>query len=378
MTIVVAGSIGRFPVGGHAWIEMQYLLGLQLLGYDVFYLEDCGDGSYVYDWETQEVTTELEYPTNYIKTCLDPVGFDSRWMYRAGDRSMGMALDDFRSVCSRADLLIFRNCTIPVWREDYNWPRRRLYIDADPGFAQIHLANGDRNFVRTLGQCDRLFTVGQRIGAPDCAIPAVDRRWLSTVAPVALPYWPLIEAPASHFTTIMQWHSRKEVSYDGVTYGNKDREFQKFQHLPQLTTQPFRIALTGAEPEQLSRYGWEIDVGWHASLTPSSYQQFIQRSRAEFAVAKHGYVAMRGGWFSDRSVCYLASGRPVLVQDTGQGDSLPTGEGIVTFRDAVEAVRGIEVINSQYERHCRTARAIAEQYFATERVLPSLLERAMN
>jgi hypothetical protein len=267
---------------------------------------------------------------------------------------------------------------MPVWREDYEWPGRRIYIDADPGFAQIHLANGDRNFVRTLDRCDRLYTVGQRIGAADCAIPAAGRQWSTTVAPVALAYWPVVEGPATHFTTIMQWHSRKEVSYDGVMYGNKDREFPKFQDLPQRTRQPFRIALTGAPPEQLSRYGWEVDVGWRTSLTPSAYQQFIQSSRAEFAVAKHGYVAMRGGWFSDRSVCYLASGRPVLVQDTGQGDSLPTGEGIVTFRDIDEAMRGIEAINSRYERHCQTARAIAEQHFATERVLPTLLERAMN
>src|SRR4029078_10523646 len=129
-----------------------------------------------------------------------------------------------------------------------------------------------------------------------------------------------------------------------------------------------RIAQMGIEPKLLENHGWETGPGEIISKTPASYREFIQRSRGEFSVAKHGYVAMRGGWFSDRSVCYLASGRPVLVQDTGQGDSLPTGEGIVTFRDAAEAVLGIDAINSQYERHCQTARAIAEQYFATERV----------
>jgi len=176
----------------------------------------------------------------------------------------------------------------------------------------------------------------------------------------------------------MQWQSIQEVLYEGVTYGNKDKEFFKFQHLPKLTAQPFRIALTGALPEELSPDGWEVDIGWQASQTPSSYQQFIQQSRGEFAVAKQGYVAMRGGWFSDRSTCYLASGRPVLVQDTGQRDWLPTGEGILTFRDIPEALKGIEDINADYQRHCQAARRLAEQIFSAERVLPLLLESAMD
>jgi hypothetical protein len=174
----------------------------------------------------------------------------------------------------------------------------------------------------------------------------------------------------------MQWRGFRDVVHNGVLYGQKDREFPRFAELPRHTPQPFRVALTGAPPEDLARHGWEVVPGWVPSRTPWSYRAFIRESRAEFGVAKHGYVRMRGGWFSDRSVCYLASGRPVLVQDTGLDDWLPTGKGVVTFDDVPGAVRGVEAINADYEGHRRAARRIAEEYFAAERVLPPLLDAA--
>lgn len=379
MIIIFSGNIGRFPVGGMAWVNMQYLLGLRALGHNVIYLEECGEGSWVYNWDTEELTTELDYPTAYVRDCLGPIGFGNRWIYHAGDQSVGMPVNEFRSVCSQADLLILLGSPLDLWRSEYDWPQHRIYIDLDPGFTQIRLANGEPSLVNTVERCERLFTIGQRIGATDCAIPTRGWNWLTTVVPISFPHWPMAEnGVATQFTTVMQWHSYKDVHYNGLSYGNKDKEFSKFMHLPSLTTQPFGIALTGGQPEELSRYGWKVDTGWVVSRTPWSYRTFIQNSRAEFGVAKHGYVATRGGWFSDRSVCYLASGRPVLAQDTGQSDWLPTGEGLLTFRDVPEALRGIEVINADYEGHCRAARLLAEQYFAAERVLPLLLEEATS
>jgi hypothetical protein len=183
---------------------------------------------------------------------------------------------------------------------------------------------------------------------------------------------------AAHFTSIVQWRGYREVTYGGVLYGQRDREFPKFIGLPRLTRQPLRIALTGAPPEDLAKHGWEVVPGWVASRTPEAYRAFIRDSRAEFGVAKHGYVLGRTGWFSDRSVCYLASGRPTVVEDTGQHDWLPVGEGLLTFRDVPEALRGIEAVNADYERHRRAARRLAEEYFATDRVLPPLLEAAVS
>jgi len=227
-------------------------------------------------------------------------------------------------------------------------------------------------------RCDNLFTTGQRIGADDCTIPTVGRKWLKTVLPVALSYWPHAENNlASHFTSVMQWRSYQDIVYNGVTYGNKEKEFPKFITLPTVTKQRFCIALTGGNPEDLKQYDWEVRPGWITSSSPDSYRKFIQESRAEFGVAKHGYIESRSGWFSDRSACYLASGRPVLIQDTGQGDWLPVGDGIVTFRNFQEACKGIDIINADYEHHRRSAHAIAEQYFSADKVLSTLLDEAM-
>lgn len=378
MIIIFASAIGRFPIGGNAWSDLQYILGLRSLGHDVYYLEECGLESWVYNWQTEQFTTDLDYPTNYLKNCLEPLGFANQWIYRAGDRSVGIALDQFKDICNQAELMIIRGSPITLWREEYNLPQQRIYIDADPGFTQFNIASGNTELANTIEQCDRLFTIGQRIGAADCPIPTIDRHWHKTLAPVALPYWAWVEDDGTYFSSIMQWHSYSEIVYQGVSYGNKDREFLKFIDIPQQTKQPFRIALSGGIPNQLVQHGWEVIPGWMASFSPESYQIFIQESRAEFGVAKHGYVATKGGWFSDRSVCYLASGRPVLVQDTGLSDWLPLKEGIFTFCDRGDAANAIETINTDYKQHQYAARKLAEEYFDSNKVLSSLLETAMN
>lgn len=376
MVIILAGAIGRFPVGGQAWCEMQYLLGLRDLGHEVYFLEDCGEESWVYNWETQEVTTELDYPTTYVRECLEPVGLDGRWMYRAGDRCVGMPHEEFREVCSQADLMIVRGAAIPIWRAEYDLPRRRIFIDSDPGFVQISLANGDPALSGTLARCERVFTIAQRIGAPDCAIPTVGREWLKTVFPVALSHWPVADdGTALPFTSIMQWRSYREVVHEGVSYGNKDREFPTFIDLPRLSAQTFRIALTGAPPEVLTEHGWEVVPGWEASQSVSSYRAFIQNSRAEFGVAKHAYVLTRSGWFSDRSICYLASGRPVIAQDTGLEGLLPHGTGLLTFSSYEEATDAVARVRGNYAANARAARALAEEAFGSDTVLRSLLDR---
>jgi hypothetical protein len=379
MIIIFSGSIGRCGVGGLAWMNMQYLAGLQSMGHEVYYLEDCGLESWVYDWEAERLTTELDYPSSYIRQCLEPIGFRDKWIYRAGNEAAGMKIEDFQEICSRADLLIVHAVPITLWREEYRNPRRRIFIDVDPGFIQMDLANGYSELVNTIERCEHLFTIAQRIGAKDCPIPTNGRRWLKTLPPVFLPEWSVAEAlDAAHFTSIMQWKGFREVEYNGVIYGQKDREFPKFIDLPGHTSQTLEIAMTGAPPDELLQHGWQVVPGWIPSRTPWSYRTFIQNSKAEFGVAKHGYVLMRGGWFSDRSVCYLASSRPVLVEDTGLSDWLPTGEGIVTFSNLQEAISGIENINSNYEQNRQAARFLAEEYFAAEKVLAPLLEAAMD
>lgn len=379
MLIIFAGNIGRSGLGGKAWANMQYLAGLTALGHKVVYLEDCGAGSWVYNWDTEQVTTDLKYPATYVQNCLQTLGNKDNWIYRAGEMTEGMALDDFLTTCSEADLLIVWADPITIWRREYDAPRQRIFIDVDPGFTQISLANGHAGIEITAAHCERLFTVGQHIGTSVCPIPSSGHEWLKTLPPVSLPHWPYVKnGGARYFTSVMSWRGFRDVVYDGVLYGQKDREFPKFFDVPRLTTQPFLIAqIMEGESDVLSACGWKTIPGWVSSRTALCYQTFIQTSRAEFGVAKHGYVTSRGGWFSDRSVCYLASGRPILIQDTGLADWLPTGEGIVLFRDISEALLGIESINADYERHRRGARRLAEERFAAGHVLSSLLEASM-
>ncbi len=378
MRIIVAGTIGLSGLGGQAWAVLQYLLGLRALGHDVYYLEDCGRSSWVYVWEKEEWTHELDYPSSYVNACLAAFGFGERWIYRDNYRSLGIPLPQFLDLCSSADLLIMRAVPFWTWRAEYELPRRRAFIDVDPGFTQITLANGDQGWVEGVARADRRFTFGQRIGAADCPVPQAGGPWLKTLPPVFIPEWPFAQSGATNFTSIMRWQGFREVTHQGVSYGQRDKEFPQFLELPAATTQKFCIAQMGIQPELLIRHGWETVHGEVISRTPAAYREFIQNSRAELSIPKNGYIKMRGGWFSDRSVCYLASGRPVLIEDTGLADWLPVGEGLLAFSDLPSAAAGVERINADYPRHRLAARRLAEQVFATEKVLPRLLEAAMN
>ena len=377
MKIILAGTIGRSGMGGQAWASLQYLLGFRALGHEVVYLEDCGDTSWVWDWEKEEWNYELDYPAAYVNACLSPFDPAGQWIYRTNMSSRGMELGAFQTFCEEADLLILRAAPLWVWRPEYDRPHRRAFIDVDPGFTQITLANGDKGWLEGVARCEKRFTVGQRIGASDCPAPTTSGPWLKTLPPVYLPEWPLADSEGTHFTSVMRWQGFKEVTYNGVAYGQRDKEFPAFFELPKATSQKFRIAQMGMKPELLTSHGWEAVPGEKVSRTVDSYRDFISASRGEISVPKNGYVKMRGGWFSDRSVCYLAAGRPVLIEDTGL-DFLPTGEGLVTFTNFPEAVAGIERINENYDQHRRTARALAEKVFATERVLPAFLNAAMS
>jgi hypothetical protein len=378
LKIILAGTIGRSGLGGQVWASLQYMLGFRALGHEVFYLEDCGDTTWVWDWEKNEWNYDLDYPAAYVNASLTPFDLGDSWIYRTDDDSRGMKLERFKEICRAADLLIMRATPLWTWREEYNWPRRRAFVDVDPGFTQITLTNGDRGWVNGVAKAERRFTLAQRMGATDCPIPQAGGPWLKTLPPVFLPEWPFAETEATRFTSIIRWQGFREVTHNGVSYGQRDKEFPAYFDLPCATSQQFCMAQMGMKPELLTSHGWEVLAGEVISRTERSYREFIRNSRAEFSVPKNGYVKMRGGWFSDRSVCYLASGRPVLIEDTGLQDFLPVGEGLITFHDLPSALAGVEQINSNYERHRRAARSLAQNFFSTERVLPPFLEAAMS
>lgn len=378
MRVVVAGAIGRFPVGGHAWADLNLVLGLKGLGCDVWYLEDCGEGSWVWDWEREDLVTELTYPTAYVASTLEPHGLGDRWCYRAGPSWRGIPPDAMADVLATADLLVVRGSPLDVWRPEYDLPRRRAYIDVDPGFTQARLLDGDAAMTGTVDRCEVLFTIA-RLGQADCRVPDTGRRWRPTRPCVSLAHWPVQTQPAPcPPSMVLQWRSYRDVTLDGVRYGNKDRTFPDYLDLPRMLGRPLRAALTGGDPALLTSHGWEVVEGWRATFSADDYAHFVRSSEAELGIAKHGYVALRSGWFSDRSVCHLASGRPVVLQDTGLAGWLPLGEGVHAFTDPAGALAGLELVGADGAGQGRAARRLAEETFSTDVVLPALLADALT
>jgi hypothetical protein len=377
LIVIVTGTIGRSVTGGQAWANLHYLLGLRALGHDVYYVEDVGDWSETYDWQTQCNTNSLDHPAGFIREVLDRHGFADRWIYRTTNDCRGMSPAQLQQLCSEADLLLIRGVPMLTWRKEYNEPRRRAFIDVDPGFTQLRLLNQEPAFVETIARCESLFTFATQIGRPGCLIPTAGRQWKPTVPPVDRDAWPAAPPAASEpFTTIVRWRGVHDVELDGVRYGQRDKEFPKFFALPSLTGTPFRVALIGDGRVQLESHGWEVVDGGEATANLDSYRDFIVRSRAEFGIAKQCYVETRGGWISDRSVSYLAAGRPVIVQDTGVGDEFPRGRGMLTFRNVDEAAAAVAELESHYEEHAADALLLAKDYFDAKHVLAQLIADA--
>jgi hypothetical protein len=368
MKILFAGIIARYPFGGVTWCSLMYLLGLRALGHDVFYVEDTGEC--VYDPVLNTRSLDPSYGTNYIHQSLDPYGFGDRWSFVNYDGGYyGRGAEEVRRFAAEADLFINLSGGSWFWRDEYLGIPRRAFIDSDPAFTQLAIAKAEPWYVNFFQQFTHLFTFGSNIGTLASPVPVGDFTWHKTWQPVTLGEWQTTRAIQDRFTTVMTWQIE---SFTDVG-GNKDQEFVKVIDLPSKTRQPFELAING--PQALLRaHGWSTVDAMSVSRALDDYRDFIQRSKAEFAVAKHTYVATRSGWFSDRTECYLAAGRPALVQDTGWTDHLPHGEGLLGFSSEAEALAGIDRINSGYQAHARRAREIAHDHFDAARVLPVLLD----
>jgi hypothetical protein len=366
--ILFAGIIARYPFGGVTWCSLMYLLGLRALGHDVFYIEDTGEC--VYDPVENTRSLNPSYGTNYIHRSLEPYGFGDRWAFVNYDGSYhGRNAEDVRRFAADADLFMNLSGGSWFWRDEYLAIPRRTFIDSDPAFTQLAIAKAEPWYVNFFRQFTHLFTFGSNIGTPASSVPVGDFRWHKTWQPVTLDEWQTSRAAQDRFTTVMTWQIE---SFTDVG-GNKDQEFVKYIDLPSKTKQPFELAING--PQKLLReHGWTTVDAMGVSRALDDYRDFIQRSKAEFGVAKHTYVATRSGWFSDRTECYLASGRPALVQDTGWTAHLPHGEGLLPFSSEEEALAGIDRINSDYPAHARRASEIARDHFDAAKVLPSLLD----
>ncbi|MGH7564070.1 MAG: glycosyltransferase [Gemmatimonadota bacterium] len=255
---------------------------------------------------------------------------------------------------------------------------KRVFFDIDPGFWQMWRANG--HGIR-FEDHDAFVTVGENIGQTNCGIPTCGLRWITTPQPVVLEDWEPVPDGDGAFTSVITWRGPfGPIEHAGRRYGLRVHEFRKFFELPRRTSERFELALDIDPADELDRAalecsGWAIADPVRSAGDPWRYRDYIRRSKAEFMVAKNIYVDTQSGWFSDRSICYLASGKPVLAQDTGLRDRYPNGEGLLLFSTLDEAVEGVEEIAGDYERHSRAARAIAEEFFDSDKVLSRLLDR---
>jgi hypothetical protein len=257
-----------------------------------------------------------------------------------------------------------------------------IYLETDPVVHQIRIANGEQRYLNLVGAHTALFSWGVNYGEADCGVPIAPFTYSPTRSPVVLDYWQTpCNAAAGPFTTIGHWdQSVQDLEYNGQRYSwSKHREFMKVIELPRRTSQAFSLALAiddAAAVRMLEGYGWHVEDAYEASRTLQSYRDYIQRSRGEFTVAKDMNVRLRSGWFSERSACYLAAGKPVVTQETGFSKFLPTGLGLHAFHTLEDIPPAIEAINSDYQRHSQAAKDIAVEYFAAEKVLRQVMCKA--
>lgn len=378
--IVVLGIMGIMPVAGTgvAWNTIQHLVGLRRLGYEVYYVEATGV------WPFNATTDDCTFPVTYISSLLNRFGFQDRWAYVAAHsdgRCYGLSALQVQELYARADAIVnlFGGTML---RDEHMICPIRIYLETDPVVHQLRIANGEQRYIDLVGAHTALFTWGANYGAPDCGVPIAPFRYQPTRSPVMLEYWDAPCNPAArYFTTVGHWdQSVKDLEYNGERYSwSKHREFLKILDLPRCTSQEFSLALAIDDPaavQMLEGYGWHVEDAYAASKTLESYREYIWGSRGELTVAKDMNVRLRSGWFSERSACYLAAGKPVVTQETGFSKSLPTGLGLYAFRSLEDIPPAIEAINSDYQKHAQAAKEIAAEYFDAEKVLRQVMREA--
>ncbi len=375
--IVIGVGIANYPIAaaGNSWAFLQWLLAFRAAGWEVWAVEELKSSKCIN--QNREVCDPASsVNVSYWKKFLSEFNlFENSTLFIDGKAENKNELLKF---ARSADFLLnisghFRDPEVLAG------PRYRLYLDIDPAFTQIwsEAYNADIN----LQGHDFFLTVGSQLGDRDCIAPTLNKKWIHTFPPVDLTYWnpKLQEEPGKTWTTVTHWYGYSAVEYQNEWYGNKTEEFEKIISLPSLVKDPFEIA-TDLAPEAVE-YKSFTDIGWKfCSSAPISdtwqhYRRYLAQSRGEFCVAKNGYVKSNCGWFSDRSVCYLALGRPVVLQETGWSKSLPTGEGLFAFKNAEEAAMAINQISIDYKLHSLAARKLAETYFSGQFVAERLAEK---
>ena len=380
MKAIVTGMIATYPVGGVVWDYAQYIIGLHELGFEVYYLEDTGSPTYnpIAGLYGDDRAYSLEFLSLSLESMLPGMG--GRWHFRAmDDRTYGLSAKDFGDILAESDL--FLNISGgTLMRPEYMHSRRKALVDSDPGLNHfVNYPKWDKNpgWLGTKGfrAHDFFFTYAERIGKSDCPLPSFDLPWIPTRPPVASGKWSSLP-PGDIWTTVMTWDNfRKPIQHGEQSYGSKELEFPRIERIPSRVHAPVELAIGGnhAPREHWKSLGWSVVESHAVSATTHDYHRYVCSSRGEFSVAKNIYVATRCGWFSCRSVCYLAAGRPVVIQDTGFSEIIPCGDGVLPFTSLETAAGAINRVEGNYAAHQSAARAIALEYFDCRKVIPEML-----
>ncbi|MDQ3587810.1 MAG: hypothetical protein M3350_10565 [Actinomycetota bacterium] len=376
--ITIGGSLAQKPnQAGHTWQFLQYILGFRRLGWDVLFVDQIAAQA-CRNSAGRPCEPQSSENGRYLAGVMSDFGLDDAYSLLLDDgRHMGAPRDRVLRHVGGSDLLLNFMGFLDD-EEILGAARRRVFLDTDPGFGQMWHELG---LADVFAGHDAHVTIGERIGRPDCEIPTCGLDWITTPQPVALEHWPVATAPPVRpFTSVASWRGAYgPVDYGGRRYGLRVHEFRKFADLPLASGGEFELALSihpDEEPDLtlLGDRGWALLEPARVASTPGLYRDYVGGSKAELMVAKGMYVEARSGWFSERSICYLASGRPVLAQDTGLDELLPVGDGLLTFSTLEEAAAGVEAIGADYGRHCEAARALAEEHFDSDKVLGRLLD----
>jgi hypothetical protein len=373
----------RLPLAGNVLAYFHYLMGLHLLGHEVIYLEESGWPGSCYEPATQMYGDDPASGIERVSKVMADYGLKAPLCYinsNTGDVK-GVAWNEVKRMLAAADLLL--NIGGVCWLPEFRLCHSRIYIDMDPLFTQV-----GRFGAESLHEHHMHFSYGVNIGKSGCTVPDNGIDWHATLPPVVPEMWDASIPKAENsrkgnlpFTTVANWNAYGSVTYEGERYGQKDEELLRLLHLPRHTSQKLELSLSGVDDDQRRQFqneGWLVRDAGHVSRDMKTYRDYIKKSRGELSVAKNAYVKTRSGWFSDRSVCYMASGRPVILQDTGFSDYLTTGDGVLPFSSTDEAARCIDSVNEEYGYHSRAARLMAENTFSYRILLPNIIERGMG
>ena len=372
--VIVSGMIAAVPDrGGATWAVLQYVLGLRQLGRDVHFVEELAPTALT----PAGATLEHSENARYFAAVMRAFGLAQHaTLLLAGTReTVGLPYTELVGLCARSGVLVNLSGVLAD-PELCRRPPVRLYVDLDPAFTQLWASDGvEMHF----DGHTHFATVGLDVGTSRCTVPTCGIDWLRTLPPVVLSEWlPLAKVPRRDWTTVAHWRGYGSIERDGVSYGQKAHSFRPLFSLPPKTGDRFEVALDIHPAEQadlvaLKTNGWQVVDPVDVAGDPARYRRFVRESAAEVGIAKSGYVVSRSGWFSDRSACYLAAGRPVLAQDTGFSHHLPTGTGLLAFNDLDEAADAVAAVRADYAAHARAARRIAEEHLDSDRVLSTLL-----